>query len=76
MVDNDSVERAPGKGAAHTPPVPRACDQVVGRESELNAIRRFLGEVTQGPRSLVIEGEPGIRKTTLWAAGVRRSIFS
>jgi DNA-binding CsgD family transcriptional regulator len=70
MVDNDSVGRAPGKGVALTPPALQTLDQIFGREGELNAIQRFLGEVTLGPRSLLIEGEPGIGKTTLWAAGV------
>ena len=37
--------------------------EVVGREDELAVIERR-------PRSLVIEGEAGIGKTTLWAHGV------
>lgn len=70
MADNDSVGRAPGKGVALTPPVPHALDLIVGREGELDAIRRFLSDVAEGPGFLIIEGEPGIGKTTLWAAGV------
>jgi MoxR-like ATPase len=38
--------------------------EVVGREAELEAIDRFLG--SEAGRALVLEGEPGIGKTTLW----------
>jgi DNA-binding NarL/FixJ family response regulator len=70
MVENHSVGRTAGQGIARTPPALSTLDRIVGRESELDAIRRFLEDVTQGPGFLVIEGEPGIGKTTLWAAGV------
>jgi predicted ATPase len=45
--------------------------RVVGREEELAAVRRLL-ETPAEPtaRALLIEGEPGIGKTTLWHAGV------
>jgi DNA-binding CsgD family transcriptional regulator len=42
---------------------------VLGRESELALIQRFMGE-TSPPAALVLEGSAGIGKTTLWAAGV------
>jgi DNA-binding CsgD family transcriptional regulator len=42
---------------------------IVGRESELSAVREFLGR-PDGRRALVVSGEPGIGKTTLWEAGV------
>jgi AAA ATPase domain len=50
--------------------------EVVGREMELESAARFLEELQGGPAALVIEGEPGIGKTTLWfevvkAAGAR-----
>ena len=48
-----------------------ATDLVVGREPELAAIDRFLDG--GAPRALVLEGEPGIGKTTLWREGVRRA---
>src|SRR2546430_869638 len=46
---------------------------VVGRESELEAIRGFLGRLASGPGVFVLEGEPGIGKTTLWQEGVREA---
>src|SRR5947209_4214537 len=43
---------------------------LVGRESELGAIEAFLH--SERPRVLVIVGEAGIGKTTLWQAAVER----
>ncbi len=43
---------------------------VVGRESELGSIDRFIQAVRGGPAALLIEGEPGIGKTALWTEGV------
>lgn len=45
-------------------------DAVVGRAAELAAIDVFLGREPDGGRVLLLEGEPGIGKTTLWQAGV------
>ena len=42
--------------------------RVIGRQTELGVGERFLDSVALGPASLVIEGEPGIGKTTLWEA--------
>jgi DNA-binding CsgD family transcriptional regulator len=44
---------------------------IVGREVELAAIERFLDTLAVGPASVLIEGEAGIGKTTLWAESVR-----
>jgi DNA-binding NarL/FixJ family response regulator len=44
---------------------------IVGRKAELMAVERFLDDMPAGPAALVIEGEAGIGKTTLWHAGVR-----
>ena len=41
---------------------------VVGRGSELTAVERALTRASQGPAGLVLQGEPGIGKTTLWIA--------
>jgi DNA-binding CsgD family transcriptional regulator len=41
---------------------------IVGRENELDSIERFLNALSAGPSALLIEGEPGIGKTTLWFA--------
>ena len=43
---------------------------VVGREAELDGIARFVARVPSGPQALLIEGDAGIGKTTLWQAGV------
>ena len=43
---------------------------VIGRTGELEAIERFLDALAGGPAVLVLEGEPGIGKTTLVRAGV------
>ena len=42
----------------------------MGRDAELGELRRFLGEVIDGPARLVLSGEAGIGKTSLWQAGV------
>jgi len=47
--------------------------EIVGREVELASVEHFLDRVTAGPASLVIEGEAGIGKTTIWDAGVARA---
>ena len=44
--------------------------EVLGRDEELVALGRFVAEVADGPAACLIEGEPGIGKTTLWAASV------
>src|SRR5215471_14092145 len=44
--------------------------EVVGRESEIDSVRDFLDAVPGGPVALLIEGEIGIGKTTLWREGV------
>ena len=44
---------------------------VVGRERELEAIRSFLELEPSGGRTLVLEGEAGIGKTTLWREAAR-----
>jgi DNA-binding CsgD family transcriptional regulator len=41
-----------------------------GRAIELARIGRFLDEVASHPAALLIEGEAGIGKTTLWSAGI------
>jgi DNA-binding CsgD family transcriptional regulator len=45
--------------------------QVIGRDAELEAVDRFLESVSAGAASLIVEGEPGIGKTTVWSEGVR-----
>ena len=43
---------------------------VVGREQELGSLRDFVAGSQAGAHALVLEGEAGIGKTTLWLAGV------
>jgi len=47
-----------------------AIPSVVGREEELEAINSFLDARGDLPGALVLEGEAGIGKTTLWRAGL------
>src|SRR6266487_4086179 len=44
--------------------------EVVGRDEELAVLRDFLAAVDRLPSALLIEGEAGIGKTTLWSAGI------
>jgi DNA-binding CsgD family transcriptional regulator len=44
--------------------------EVVGRESEIDSVHEFLEGVPGGPIALLIEGEAGIGKTTLWREGI------
>jgi DNA-binding CsgD family transcriptional regulator len=43
---------------------------VVGRDAELASIRGFVAGICDGASALVLEGEAGMGKTTLWRAGV------
>src|SRR5215472_11329392 len=49
--------------------MPGTCG-VFGRSRELGAVTAFLAAVPSGPSGLVLEGEAGIGKTTVWTAGV------
>jgi DNA-binding CsgD family transcriptional regulator len=44
---------------------------LVGRKAELAVVERFVGSLPDGPSALVIEGEAGIGKTTLWSEALR-----
>ncbi|HXG76295.1 MAG TPA: AAA family ATPase [Gaiellaceae bacterium] len=46
---------------------------VVGREAELAFIRDFVASISDGATALVLEGEAGVGKTTLWTAGVEEA---
>ncbi|HMI68930.1 MAG TPA: AAA family ATPase [Solirubrobacteraceae bacterium] len=43
---------------------------VIGRGPELGLVSAFLDRSVQGPAGFVIEGEPGIGKSTLWFTAV------
>jgi DNA-binding CsgD family transcriptional regulator len=51
-----------------------ASPSVVGRENDLRRVETFLGRVRDGPARLLLEGEAGIGKTTLWRAAVERAV--
>jgi DNA-binding NarL/FixJ family response regulator len=59
-------------GAVLAPARPRATieTQPVGRDEPLAQLQRFIAAVADGPGSLLIEGEAGIGKTTVWQFGV------
>ena len=46
---------------------------IVGREQELASLRDFIARTEQGTAALVLEGEAGIGKSTLWLAGVEHA---
>src|SRR5262245_36186548 len=46
---------------------------VLGRETELVALGKLLDSGRRGRAALVLEGSPGIGKTTLWREGIRRA---
>jgi DNA-binding CsgD family transcriptional regulator len=43
---------------------------VIGRESELAILHLFLDSIPTGPSALLLSGEPGIGKTTVWKEGL------
>ena len=43
---------------------------VFGRRRELDVVAAFLDGLRSGPSGLLLEGEAGIGKTTVWRAGV------
>src|SRR3954469_9605998 len=45
-------------------------EAIVGRDAELATIEGFVAKLGESPRALVIAGEPGIGKTTLWQSTV------
>jgi DNA-binding CsgD family transcriptional regulator len=42
---------------------------VLGREHEIAVVQGFVRDLEAGPSALVLEGEAGVGKTTLWLAG-------
>jgi DNA-binding CsgD family transcriptional regulator len=47
--------------------------EVVGRDEELAVVASFVDESRDGPVALVLEGDAGIGKSTLWQAGVEHA---
>ncbi|MGD1348667.1 AAA family ATPase [Mycobacterium seoulense] len=48
-------------------------ERIVGRQAEERALVDFLDSALRAPSALIIEGEPGIGKTTLWLDAVDRA---
>jgi len=48
-------------------------ERIVGRRAEEEAVADFLDAAVNEPSALVIEGEAGIGKTTLWLDSIRRA---
>jgi DNA-binding CsgD family transcriptional regulator len=44
--------------------------EAIGRESELAILTRFLDSIPTGPSALLLSGDPGIGKTTVWKVGL------
>src|SRR5580693_2915657 len=44
---------------------------MIGREREIAVVSAFLDSVPRGPRALLVEGEAGIGKSTVWFESVR-----
>ena len=57
---------------ARTPAASRAPPGIVGREVELRQIDEYVDTLESGPRSMLLIGEAGIGKTTLWNYGLAR----
>ncbi|MFL5911332.1 MAG: BTAD domain-containing putative transcriptional regulator [Gaiellaceae bacterium] len=55
------------------PTVPGGAGSIFGRKRELAEMAVTLAAAGGGLRLLVLEGEPGIGKTTLWRDGLRRA---
>jgi DNA-binding CsgD family transcriptional regulator len=43
---------------------------IVGRDAELASLRDFVASVSDGAAALVLQGDAGVGKTTLWTEGV------
>ena len=49
---------------------------IIGRDEELRSLGGFLDAIVEGPVALLLEGEAGIGKTSLWMAGLAAAIGS
>jgi DNA-binding CsgD family transcriptional regulator/DNA polymerase III delta prime subunit len=44
--------------------------EIVGRDEELASVRAFIEGAAERPAALLLEGDPGVGKSTLWLEGV------
>jgi DNA-binding CsgD family transcriptional regulator len=49
---------------------PAMTGEIIGRDAELSVVQAFLNRPVEGLRALVLEGQAGIGKSTLWLAGL------
>ena len=49
--------------------------EVVGREPELAVLQRFLDSIPSAPSALLLSGDPGIGKTTVWKEGLADALL-
>ena len=47
--------------------------EIVGRDEEVASVRAFVEGAAERPAALVLEGEAGVGKSTLWLAGVEHA---
>jgi len=45
-------------------------DEIIGRDAELSVVHAFLDRPGDGLRAMVLEGDAGIGKSTIWSGGV------
>src|SRR5512133_3532809 len=48
-------------------------NEIVGRDEEVASVRAFVEGAAERPAALVLEGEPGVGKSTLWHTGVEHA---
>ncbi len=48
--------------------------ELIARDEELRSIERFVHAIRRGARAVVLQGDAGTGKTSLWEAGVARAI--
>src|SRR5262249_52209415 len=46
------------------------CSMILGRQDEFDTLRSFVARIPEGRSGLLLEGSPGIGKTTLWLEAV------
>ena len=60
------------RGLCHDP-LEEAVSEIVGRDAELARLQAFVGDANRAFAAVVLEGEAGIGKSTLWEAGVEHA---
>jgi DNA-binding CsgD family transcriptional regulator len=60
--------------ARHSTTIAATAGRLVARDAELGSVERLLAQEDGAPAALVLEGEPGVGKTSLWEKGVELGI--